>query len=107
MSTPSIKKTRLPIWAQIILAIFSCCIVVILVLLFGPREGDTDNVTVDYAATPTVGITNVVETNTLNHQFDFRGVQISLNTVTLAGKFTDDRKRIGTYTLRILADTKN
>jgi hypothetical protein len=105
--TPSAKKTRLPVWAQIILTIFSCCIVVILVLLFGPREGDTDNVSGDYAATPTVGITNIVETNTLNHQFDFRGVQISLTTVTLASKFTDDRKLVGTYTLRVLADTKN
>ncbi len=107
MSTQPAKKTRLPLWAQIILTIFVCAIVLILVLLFGPREGDVDNVSGDYAVPPTVGITNVIEATNLNQQFNLRGVQITLNTATLAGKFTDDRKINGIYTLRVLADTKN
>ena len=107
MSTSTVKKTRLPKWAQVILALFVIAIILILALLFGPREGDTDNVSGDYAATPTVGISNVIEEVTLNHQFDFKGVQVSLNSATLAGKFTDDRKRVGQYTLRVLATTKN
>ncbi|HTK08056.1 MAG TPA: hypothetical protein VL485_12865 [Ktedonobacteraceae bacterium] len=107
MSTPSAKKTRLPVWAQVILTIFVVGIVLVLVLLFGPREGDTDNVTGDYAETPTVSVTNSIETAMLKQQMDFQGVHITLNSATLAEKFSDDRKRAGTYTLRVLANTEN
>jgi hypothetical protein len=106
-STKSTQRNRLPVWAQIILTIFVISIVVLLVLLFGPREGDTDNVSGDYAVPPTVGISNIIEASSLNQGFDFQGVHITLDSATLAGKFSDDRKPAGSYTLRVLADTKN
>lgn len=107
MSTPMVKKRRLPVWAQIALTIVVIGIVLAFVLLYAPREGDTDNITGDYAATPTVSVTNSIETARLKQQFDFNGVHISLSQATVATAFSDDHKRNGTYTVRVMANTEN
>jgi hypothetical protein len=108
MSAPMAKRThRLPMWAQILLTIVGIGVVLVLVLLYGPREGETDNITGDAIATPTVSVVSSIESTTLKQQFVFKGVNITLNNAALAKSFSDDRKHNGTYTLRVMANTEN
>ena len=84
-------------------------IIALLVVLafFAPPEGETNNVTGDQAVTPTLTITHLVETVTVNSSAMLNGVQITVTKVMEAEKFSDDRKRAGTYTVRVLVQTTN
>jgi hypothetical protein len=80
---------------------------VFLALRYAPPEGEANNVTGDLPATPTVSITNLQQTVVVKRDISYKGVQIYVTDVMLASKFSDDRKRSGTYTIRVLLQTKN
>lgn len=84
-------------------------IIAILVVLafFAPPEGETNNVTGDLAVTPTLTITHLVETVAVNRSAMLSGVRITVTKVMEAEKFSDDRKRAGTYTVRVLVQAVN
>ncbi len=84
-------------------------IIAVLVVLafFAPPEGETNNVTGDQAVTPTLTITHLVDTVTVNSSTTLNGVQITVTKVMEAEKFSDDRKRAGTYTVRVLVQATN
>lgn len=104
-----IRKKRRPISSRIgvLIAIATIMIVVILVLFYAPPESDSNNVTGDLPATPTLGITNLVETVDMNYVFQYKGVDITITKAMIATNFSDDRKRGGTYTVRVMAKTEN
>jgi hypothetical protein len=76
-------------------------------LFFAPPEGDSNNVMGDLPETPTVSITNLMNTLTMNHAFTYQNVQITVTKAMLATKFSDDRKRGGIYTVRVMVHTEN
>ena len=90
-----------------IIAVVAIIVIGTLVVMYGPKEGDTDNVTGDLPVTPTVGITNLVSSVDINRGFDYSGVHITLTKAMLATKFSDDRSRGGTYVVRVLVQTKS
>lgn len=92
-------RTRVLIGVGIIFAL------VILALFFAPPEGDANNVTGDLPATPTVSITNLVESVTINRNITYNGVQITIQKAMLATKFSDDHRPFGTYTVRVMVQT--
>ena len=97
----------LPSWAQVVIAIVVVCLIVVLVVAYAPKYGDSDNVTGDQFSVPTVVVTNQIETTTINHAMIYRGVHINVSQAVLASAFSDDHKRAGTYTLRVKIQTKN
>ncbi len=111
-ATPAVKKrgwfSRLSPRMRIILAIAVIAVAVVLAF-YGPKEGEVDNVTgdPDPAFVPTVGITNKVDTLSVNKSVDVKGLQLVVSQATEATKFSDDRKRAGTYTVRVMMHTKN
>lgn len=74
---------------------------------FAPPEGESNNITGDPATVPTVSITNLVSSQPVNRIVTIDRVQISILSVLQARKFSDDRKRIGAYTIRVKVQTKN
>jgi len=83
-------------------------IAVAVVLAFrGPAEGESGNVTGDPAFVPTLGITNMIDTLSVNKGMDVQGLHLTVTQVMEATKFSDDRKRAGTYTVRVMMHTKN
>jgi hypothetical protein len=67
-----------------------------------PKEQDPNIGLTSDPTTPTVGITNPVATLTVNRGVVFRDVTMTVTKVEEAGAFSDDRKRAGTYTVRVL-----
>ncbi len=82
-------------------------LVTILALRYAPPEGEANNTSGDLPATPTVVVTNLVSSIDIQRQIVYRGVNLSLKKAMLATKFSNDHKRSGNYTLRVLVDTKN
>lgn len=74
---------------------------------FAPPEGDANNTTGDQATTPTVTINNLLSTKDLNYKTTLSNVDISITGVMEAQKFSDDRKHIGNYTVRVLMVARN
>lgn len=108
-TTPAVKKrgwfSRLSPRMRTLIAI--AVIAVAAVLAFhGPSEGESDNAIGDPAFVPTVGITNMVDTQTVNKSVDVKGLHLVVLQATEATKFSDDRKRTGTYTVRVMMHTK-
>ncbi len=97
---------RLSPRARTIIAIAVIAIAVVLAF-HGPSEGESDNATGDPAFVPTVGITNQVDTVMLNKSVVVQGLNLRVSQVTEASKFSDDRKRAGTYTVRVMMHAKN
>src|SRR5258708_26931574 len=93
--------------AKIFLAIAIIAIVVVLAIFFAPPEGESNNVTGDPATTPTVSITNLVASVTVNRATTLQGVHLTVISVMEASKFSDDRKRSGAYTIRVSVQTHN
>ena len=98
------KRPFLSPRARVILGISVIAVLVVL-SFFAPPEGETNNVTGDPAAVPTVTITHLIETANVNRAVTINGVQVNLTKAMLASQFSDDRKRAGTYTLRVLVQT--
>jgi hypothetical protein len=98
----SSPRVRIALGAAIVL------LITILAVLYAPPEGESNNASGDLPlGTPTIVVTNQLDSVTINRDIDFQGVDISLKNATLAKKFSDDRKRNGNYTLRIEANTIN
>lgn len=106
MSQTQIKRPRLSPRAKVAIGIGIIAILVVLAF-FAPPEGESNNVTGDQEATPTVSITNLMGTLAVNRGIDVQGVHITIAKVMQATKFSDDRKRLGTYTVRVLVQAKN
>jgi hypothetical protein len=98
----SSPRVRIALGAAIVL------IITILAVLYAPPEGESNNASGDLPlGTPTIVVTNQLDSVTINHNIEFQGVHISLKNAILAKKFSDDRKRNGNYTLRIEANAIN
>ncbi len=108
--TPTVKKrgwfARLSPRMRTLLAIAVIAVAVVFAFR-GPSEGESDNVTGDPAFVPTVGITNMVDSLVVNKNVDVKGLHLTVSQATEATKFSDDRKRAGTYTVRVMMHTKN
>src|SRR5579884_601118 len=91
MSELKVKRPLLSPKMRVALGIGIIAVLVVLAF-FAPPEGETNNVTGDQAVTPTLTITHLVD---------------SVTKVMEAEKFSDDRKRAGTYTVRVLVRATN
>jgi len=109
-ATPPIKKlgwfARLSPRMRAVLAIAVIAVAVVLAFR-GPSEGESDNATGDPAFVPTVGITNMVDSLVVNKSVDVKGLRLTVSQAMEATKFSDDRKRAGIYTVRVMMHTKN
>ena len=110
LATPPVKKRgwfgRLSPRMRTLLAIAVIAVAVVLAFR-GPKEGESDNASGDPAFVPTVGITNLVDSLVVNKNVDVKGLHLTVSQVTEAATFSDDRKRAGTYTVRVMMHTKN
>ncbi len=100
------KRPRLSGRAKTIIAIVIIALAVVLAF-FAPPEGDSTNTTGDLPNTPTVSVTNQLSVLPLNRQAMLGAVQLTLTQVTLATKFSDDRRPGGVYVVRVLALAHN
>ncbi len=107
MSQASAKKRPfLSPRAQVILGL-SVILFFVVISFFLPPEGDSTTTTGDSIVTPTVSITNLVGTLTVNRSVDLQGVHITVTNVQEAKAFSNDRKRAGNYTVRVNVHTSN
>ena len=98
----SSPRVRIALGAAIIL------LITVLAVLYAPPEGESNNASGDLPlGTPTVVVTNQLDSVTINRDIEFQGVHISLKNAILAKKFSDDHKRNGNYTVRINVDAIN
>jgi hypothetical protein len=74
----------------------------VVVSFFLPKEQDPNIGLTSDPVTPTVGVTNPVGMLTVNRSVIYRDVTMTVTKVEEAGAFSDDRKRAGTYTVRVL-----
>jgi hypothetical protein len=110
MSQQNTKRSLLssiPPRTRVLIGVGIIFLMVLGALFFAPPEGDSNNVTGDLPDTPTVSITNLTNTLTMNHAFTYQNVQITVTKAMLATKFSDDRKRGGVYTVRVMVHTEN
>jgi hypothetical protein len=87
--------------AIIVIAIMVVC------AFYAPPEGDSDNVMGDPASIPPVVATNLIASTPLNQHLTYRGLQYTFVDAKLAQKFSDDRKPLSKYTLRVDVFVKN
>lgn len=111
VQTPSPTKkrgwfSRISPRMRTVIAIAVIAIAVVLAF-HGPSEGESDNVTGDPAFVPTVGITNKVDSVSLNKSVTVQGVRLTVSQVVEATKFSNDRKRAGVYTVRVMMNARN
>jgi hypothetical protein len=90
-----------------LIAIAVIMLAFIMVLFYAPPEGETNNVRGDAEMTPTLGITNLTETVEINHTFQYKDIDITISQAMIATKFSDDKNRAGTYTVRVMIKTQN
>ena len=109
-TVPPVKKrgwfSRISPRMRTVIAIAVIAVAVVLAF-HGPSEGESDNATGDPAFVPTVGITNMVDSLAVNKSVDVKGLHLTVSQATEAKNFSDDRKRAGTYTVRVMMHTKN
>src|SRR5436309_2611492 len=98
---------RLSPRTRTILGVVIILVITILALKYTPPQGEANNVTGDLPEKPTVTTVNQLSTLSIQQTVDLGGIHVSIKRAVLASKFSDDRKRIGTYTLRVLVDTNN
>src|SRR5437763_4211732 len=106
MAELKVKRPLLSPKMRVALGIGIIAVLVVLAF-FAPPEGETNNVTGDQPVTPTLTITHLVDTVTVNSSAMLNGMKITVTKVMEAEKFSDDRKRAGTYTVRVLVQTTN
>jgi hypothetical protein len=91
-----------------LLGVLIILVITILAVMYAPPQGEANNVTGDLQETPTVVVVNQLSALPIQQKtVDLGGIHVSIKRVVLATKFSDDRKRIGKYTLRVLVDTHN
>jgi hypothetical protein len=101
------KRRFVSVRVGTLIAIAVIMLAVIMVLFYAPPEGETNNVTGDAEITPTVGITNLMETLEINQSFQYKSVNIAVSQAMIATKFSDDKNRAGKYTVRVMVQTQN
>jgi hypothetical protein len=106
MSEVKTKRPFLSHRAKVIAALAVISIFVVLAF-FLPPEGDSSNITGDSAVTPTVSITHLVATLTVNRGADLSSVRVTVTQVQEAAAFSNDRKHTGTYTVRVYIQALN
>lgn len=97
---PPKKRPRLSQRAKVIIALVVIGIGVVFAIFFAPPEGDSNNITAD-TIPATLTVTNLVGSIPVNRGADYNHVRITVGNVQQASKFSDDRKRSGTYTIRV------
>lgn len=97
---PSKKRPRLSHRAKVIIALVVIGIGVVFALFFAPPEGDSNNITGD-TIPATLTVTNLVSSIQVNHGADYNHVRVTVVGAQQAGKFSDDRKPTGAYTIRV------
>ncbi len=106
MSQVKIKRPLLSPRAKVILALAVISLFVVLAF-FLPSEGDSNNVTGDSAITPSVSITHLAATLSVNRSADLNSVHFTVTQVQEAAAFSNDRKHVGTYTVRVYIQALN
>ncbi len=82
-------------------------VLVVCTFLFAPKEEDPNVGLVNDPTTPTVGITNLLATLTVNRGVQVQGVKMTVTQAQEATAFSDDRKRGGNYIVRVSMQTVN
>jgi hypothetical protein len=98
---------RLSLRTRNILGALIILVITILVLKYAPSQGHSSNVTGDLPSTPTVSTVDQLSELPIEQAVDLGGIRVAVKRAVLASNFSDDRKRIGVYTLRVLVDTQN
>jgi hypothetical protein len=98
---------RLSPRTRTILGVLIILVITIIAVMYAPPEGEANNVTGDLQETPTVVTVNQLSALPIKQAVDLGGIHVSIKRAVLATKFSDDRKRTGKYTLRVLVDTQN
>jgi hypothetical protein len=97
---PQKKRPRLSHRAKVIIALVVIGIGVVFAIFFAPPEGDSNNITGD-TVPATLTVTNLVGSINVNRGADYNHVRITVVGAQQAGKFSDDRKPAGAYTIRV------
>src|SRR5579859_3113788 len=102
-------KTRLSKLSNRTKVIIALVVIALAVVgaFFAPPEGDATNTTGDLATTPTLTITHLVDTLSVNRKTTFNGIELTVTKAMEATKFSDDRKRASNYTVRVLIEESN
>ena len=98
--TQNKKRIHLSPRARVIVALATIALLVIIVVVFFPRERDSTIVIGDTVG-PTVTATNFVGTLAVNRSFDYNNVHYTVARVSQASAFSDDHKSAGVYTVRV------
>src|SRR5438067_6460031 len=96
---PTNKRPRLSPRVRVLLAIAIIAFFVVL-SFFLPHERDSTIVVGDTVG-PSVTVTDLVSTLTVNRSADFNNVHFTVIKVSQAAAFSDDRKPGGAYTIRV------
>ena len=98
--TENKKRINFSPRARVILALAAIALLVLIVVVFFPRERDSTIVIGDTVG-PTVTATNFVGTLVVNRSFDYNNVHYTVARVSQASAFSDDHKLAGVYTVRV------
>ena len=98
--TENKKRINFSPRARVILALAAIALLVLIVVIFFPRERDSTIVIGDTVG-PNVTATNFVGTLAVNRSFDYNNVHYTIARVSQASAFSDDHKPAGVYTVRI------
>lgn len=97
---PQRKRPRFSHRTKIIIALVVIGVGVVFALFFAPPEGDSNNITGD-TIPATLTVTNLVGSIQVNRSADYNHVRITVVGAQQAGKFSDDRRPAGAYTIRV------
>jgi hypothetical protein len=102
---PNQKRPRLSrrVWVIVAIAIIAFAVVLSFLL---PHEQDSSTIIGD-TTTPSVTVTNLVSTLTVNRSVDFSNVHFTVTKVSQATAFSDDPKHAGMYTIRVEMQAKS
>lgn len=98
---------RLSPRTRTILGVVIILFITIMAVKYSPPEGDSSTATGDSEDTPTVVATNQLSTLAIQQTVTLNGLHVMVKRAVLAANFSDDHKRNGVYTLRVLVDTQN
>lgn len=103
---PAKKRPLLSYRVRVALFLIGIAVIVVLTLLYAPRERDAANVSGD-AIPITVTVTNPLGSLTVNRGVNFQSAFITVTQVMQASSFSDDTKRGGNYVVRIELSAQN
>lgn len=103
---PAKKRSLVSYRVKVILFLVVIAALVVLTLLYAPRERDASNVTGD-AIPITVTVTNPLGSMAVNRGVDFQHARITVTQVMQAASFSDDTKRGGNYVVRVELTAQN